>query len=301
MRVYSRGVHLPIPAAEVRIDAALVRRLLRAQHPDLAGRPLRRIGHGWDNANYRVGSDLVVRIPRRALAATLIDTEVRWLPGLSAVLPLPVPTPVRTGVPSAAYPWPWSIAQYVPGRPIGAGALTGRAGLVAADALAGFLSALHVPAPADAPVNPFRGVPLADRAESYAARLPAAPAALRAGLDTAWREALEARRPAGPDTWVHGDLHGLNVLAARGRLTGVIDFGDLCAGDRATDLAAGWFLLDHPARERLRVGLEVEDATWARGQGWAVLLGLMFATHSAQAPINAAIGSRVLAEVVAGR
>ena len=289
----------PIPEAEVHVDARLVRRLLRAQHPDLADRPLRRIGHGWDNAIYRLGRDLVARIPRRALAAALIDTEQRWLPGLAATLPLPIPTPVRSGQPSAQFSWPWSITRYVPGRPIGAAALSGRTGLVAADALAGFLSALHVPAPAGAPINPFRSVALTERSASFADRLPTAPAELRAGLDSAWGQALEAPPQAGADTWVHGDLHGLNVLASRGRITGVIDFGDLCAGDRATDLAAGWFLLDSPARERLRVGLAVDDATWARARGWAVLLGLAFWTHSVQSPINAAIGARVLAEVVA--
>ena len=100
--------------------------------------------------------------------------------------------------------------------------------------------------------------------------------------------------------WLHGDLHGLNVLAVRGRLSGVLDFGDLCAGDPATDLACGWLLLDHPGRERMREVLDVGDATWARGRGWALFLGLMFLVHSADSPVNGAIGRRTLGEVLDG-
>ena len=104
----------------------------------------------------------------------------------------------------------------------------------------------------------------------------------------------------GPDLWLHGDLHGLNVLAVRGRISGVIDFGDLCAGDPATDLACGWLLLDRPGRERMREVLAVGDATWARGRGWALFFGLMFLAHSADSPVNGAIGRRTLSQVLDG-
>jgi aminoglycoside phosphotransferase (APT) family kinase protein len=100
--------------------------------------------------------------------------------------------------------------------------------------------------------------------------------------------------------WLHGDLHGLNVLAVRGSISGVIDFGDLCAGDPATDLACGWLLLDHQGRRRMREVLDVGDAAWARGQGWALFLGLMFLAHSADSPVNGAIGRRTLGEVLGG-
>jgi aminoglycoside phosphotransferase (APT) family kinase protein len=100
--------------------------------------------------------------------------------------------------------------------------------------------------------------------------------------------------------WLHGDLHGLNVLAVRGRLSGVLDFGDLCAGDPATDLACGWLLLDRPGRERMREVLAVGDATWARGRGWALFFGLMFLAHSVDSPVNGAIGRRTLSQVLDG-
>ncbi len=288
----------PIPPAEVEVDAHLVRRLLRGQHPDLADRPLRRLGTGWDNAVFRLGSDLTVRVPRRELGARLIGTELRWVPELAPVLPLRVPTPVRAGEPTDFYPWRWAVCAHVPGRPLGASALTAGAAVRAADALAGFLGALHVPAPANAPRSPFRGVPLVQRSDSVASAAATAPAAQRTRIEQAWADALGAPPHEGPDVWVHGDLHGLNVLAARGRITGVLDFGDLSAGDPATDLACGWLLLDRPGRQRMRAVLAVDDATWARGRGWALFLGLMFLAHSADAPVNEAIGRRALNEVL---
>ncbi|MDJ0789409.1 MAG: phosphotransferase, partial [Myxococcota bacterium] len=77
------------PGAEVEVDAALVARLLRAQHPDLAERPLRLLASGWDNLIFRLGEAHVVRLPRRALAAALVANEQRWLPELAERLPLP--------------------------------------------------------------------------------------------------------------------------------------------------------------------------------------------------------------------
>jgi aminoglycoside phosphotransferase (APT) family kinase protein len=290
----------PIPAAEVEVDAHLVRRLLRAQHPDLADRRLQRIGTGWDNEVYRLGLDLTVRVPRRELGARLMATELRWVPELAPGLTLPVPVPVRAGAPTDFYPWPWAVCAHVPGRPPGASAFTGVAGGRAARALAGFLSSLHVPAPSDAPRSPFRGVPLAQRSDSVARALSSAPAAQRSRIQRGWDEALRAPLYEGPDVWLHGDLHGLNVLAVRGRLSGVLDFGDLCAGDPATDLACGWLLLDRPGRELMREVLAVGDAAWARGRGWALFFGLMFLAHSADSPLNAAIGRRTLSQVLDG-
>lgn len=92
------------PPAETPIDEALVARLLAEQHPDLAGLPLRLAATGWDNATYRLGDDLAVRLPRIAAAAPLVANEQRWLPELAPRLPVPVPVPVRTGEPGQGYP-----------------------------------------------------------------------------------------------------------------------------------------------------------------------------------------------------
>lgn len=281
------------------MDVWLVRRLLRSQHPDLAELSLRPIGTGWDNAVFRLGTDLTVRVPRRALGARLIESELTWLPELATGLPLPVPTPVRVGEPGEGYPWRWAVCRFVPGQALGSRVRTGPAGLTAAEQLAGFLTALHVPAPADAPRNPFRGVPLAERDDSLRTALADIPQDLRAPLQQAWSAAVATPSHRGEDLWLHGDLHGLNVLAAGDRLTGIIDFGDLCAGDPATDLAVGWLLLDSPARAHLRRALAPDESTWARGRGWALFLGAMFLAHSNESPVNRDIGTRALREVLA--
>src|ERR1700733_4638110 len=158
-----------MPAAEVEVSAELVQRLLADQHPDLARLPVEFLANGWDNELYRVGDGLVARLPRRALAAQIIKNEQRWLPGLAPGLPLPIPYPERTGVPALGYPYSWSVVPYLPGVPAAQAGSFDPAG--AAAALGGFLGALHVPAPADAPANPFRGVPLAAPARSFAANI----------------------------------------------------------------------------------------------------------------------------------
>ena len=287
-----------VPPAEVVVDARLARRLLRAQHPDLAGLPLRRIGTGWDNVVFRLGSDLCVRMPRRELGAQLIATEARWLPSLATGLPLQVPTPLRTGEPGEGYPWHWTVCTYVPGRPLGAQSLRGDVGLRAAEDLARFLTALHLPAPAGAPANPYRGVPLGQRDDSVAPALAECEDMVRPRLEQVWWRAVAAPGFAGRPSWLHGDLHSLNVLVDRGRVTGVIDFGDMCAGDPATDVSVAWLVLDRDARALFRRRAAVDHATWQRARGWALFFGLMFAQHSVDAPVNASIGRRVLQQVL---
>jgi aminoglycoside phosphotransferase (APT) family kinase protein len=88
-----------------------------------------------------------------------------------------------------------------------------------------------------------------------------------------WDDAVTAPGWAGPPLWLHGDLHPANALTTDGTFCGVVDFGDLCAGDPALDLAACWILLpDDEAIERFQRAyrLAPDDATWRRARGWAV-------------------------------
>ncbi|HEY2265389.1 MAG TPA: aminoglycoside phosphotransferase family protein, partial [Streptosporangiaceae bacterium] len=231
-----------MPAAEVEISAGLVRRLLAGQHPDLAQLPVEFLANGWDNELYRVGDGLIARLPRRAPAARIIENEQRWLPGLASRLPLPIPSPERTGVPACGYPYSWSVVPYLPGVPAAEASSFDPAG--AAAAVGGFLGALHVPAPADAPANPFRGVPLAERAASVAANLALIPGQVdENAVRREWDAALAAPGYDGPPLWLHGDLHPSNILVNDGQVSGVIDFGDITAGDPASDLSVAWMLL----------------------------------------------------------
>jgi aminoglycoside phosphotransferase (APT) family kinase protein len=287
-----------MPAAEVEISAELVRRLLAAQHPDLARLPVEFLANGWDNELYRVGDRLIARLPRRALGAQIITNEQRWLPGLASRLPLPIPSPERTGVPACGYPYSWSVVPYLPGVPAAEAGSFDPA--VAAAAVGGFLGALHAPAPPDAPANPFRGVPLAERAASVAANL-----ALIGGqvdenaVRRGWDAALAAPGYDGPPVWLHGDLHPLNILVNDGQVSGVIDFGDITAGDPASDLSVAWMLLDPDAhasywRAYQAAGGRGDDALRARARGWALNLAIVFLAHSDDNPVLRDIGHRTL-------
>ncbi|MEV0203261.1 aminoglycoside phosphotransferase family protein [Nonomuraea sp. NPDC050691] len=261
---------------EIEISAELVRDLLRDQHPDLADRPLRLGARGWDNQLWRLGDDLAVRLPWATKDADeLLLKEHIWLPALAPRLPLPVPVPQRLGEPSALFPRPWIVTTWVPGEPADRAPITRAA--EAADVLAAFLTALHQPAPEQAPAGRFnRGGVLADCSEGFAKQLASAtelglvpdPDAVRA----VWDDAAAAPGWAGPALWLHGDLHPANVLSADGAICGVIDFGDLCAGDPACDLAAAWILLPDGAADRFHAAYRPapDAATLRRARGWAV-------------------------------
>ncbi|GAB3476717.1 phosphotransferase [Nocardiopsis coralliicola] len=224
------------------ITADLVRDLLRNQHPDLADLPLRAVAGGWGNQMWRLGEHLAVRMPRTPEAPALLRKEHRWLPLLAPRLPLAVPEPVRIGQPSQRFPQSWTVMTWVPGVPLDSAPL--RRGRHAAQALAGFLTALHTPAPADAPVSDDRGGHPRDYAEGFDHFFrQAVPEHLAGRVRAVWDDAAAAPAWRGPPLWVHGDLHPANAVGVQGTLSGVIDFGDLLAGDPAWDLAAAWVVL----------------------------------------------------------
>jgi len=294
-----------MPAAEVDVSADLVRRLLADQHPDLARLPVEFLANGWDNELYRVGNELVARLPRRALGAQIIINEQRWLPGLAPRLPLPIPYPERTGIPGCGYPYSWSVVPYLPGVPAAQASSFDPA--AAAAAVGGFLGALHVPAPADAPANPFRGVPLAERAGTFAANLTLIGGQVdRHAVLRAWDAALAAPRYDGPPVWLHGDLHPANILVNDGQVSGVIDFGDITAGDPASDLSVAWMLLPLDWHASFwsayqAAGGRVDDALRVRARGWALNLAIVFLAHSEDNPVLRDVGRGTLRTVLANQ
>ena len=285
-----------IPAAEVVVDARLVRRLLASQCPGLDG-PVAAFAHGWDNELFTLGADRLVRLPRRAAASGLIGNEIEWLPALAGLVDVPLPVPEFAGEPSEDYPWRWTVVPRLPGSCAAEAPVAARAAAV--PGLARFLVGLHVAAPAQAPANPFRGVPLAARRETMLARLHAASGAW--GVERWLADAAAAPWP-GPPVWLHGDPHPLNLLLdGAGALTGVVDFGDLCSGDPASDLAVAWLAFDAPARARFRAACDdlgsYDPAIWRRARAWALGLAAVFAAHSDDQPLLAALARHGLAEV----
>lgn len=286
------------PTAEVDITPDLVRSLLAEQHPDLAGRSLTAFAAGWDNEHYRLGEDLLVRLPRRRASARLIENEQRWLPSLQPHLPVPVPVPVRVGRPGPGFPWAWSIVPWLEGRSLLDRPPTDRSSFVTQ--LCTFLTHLHRPASPEAPRNPVRGVPLVDRDRRTL------DAGDRAGgvvghldeLLARWRDAVDAPPHDGPARWLHGDLHPGNILWHDSRITGIVDWGDITAGDPSCDYWVAWAFLEPAERQRFRRRLAIDDAAWRRSRGWAITIGLALVTMTDDQPLYNRLGHRALREVL---
>jgi aminoglycoside phosphotransferase (APT) family kinase protein len=296
------------PSADIALDDAVVSRLVAEQRPDLAGLPLRLVQNGWDNALYRLGDTLAVRLPRRRVAAQLIEGEQRWLPEFAKRLDVAIPAPIHAGRPTSDYPYHWSIVPWFEGTAVTELA-PARRGVIAHD-LARFLEQLHAPAPTgehshlrhDVPRNPVRGGALAGRSDAVAGRLASGTIPRAPEVAAVWRDAVAAPGWAGPPLWLHGDLHPANIIAGPDGVVAVIDFGDLTAGDPATDLATAWLTFDAPARASFRAAVEAghryDDDTWRRARGWAVSLGTAMAAHSDDNPRMASAGAHVLEQLL---
>ncbi|GAC1577600.1 MAG: aminoglycoside phosphotransferase family protein [Ktedonobacteraceae bacterium] len=289
---------------EVDVDVSLVGRLLAAQFPLWANLPIEPIHSvGTDNAIYRLGNDMAVRLPRIEGATWQVDKEHQWLPRLAPLLPLAIPTPLVKGTPGEGYPWHWSVYQWLEGETMTIEHIADPN--QAACDLAQFVTALQRIDPSGGPHpgihNFFRGAPLLTRdAETRTAI-----ASLDGMLDTsavtaAWDAALQVPVWHGLSVWLHGDLSPLNLLVQQNRLSAVIDFGGLGVGDPACDLIVAWNFLSAETRDVFRTVLQVDDATWARGRGWALSVGLIALPYYQRTnPVLASISRHTIDEVLA--
>ena len=293
-------------AAEIDTDASLVRRLLAAQFPHWADLSIERVrSGGTDNAIYRLGDDMCVRLPRIEWAIAAVEKEQQWLPRLAPHLPLAIPVPLAKGIPAESYPWHWSVCRWLPGE----NAIVERfADLCqAATALAKFVAALQridtTGGPRPGAHNFGRGVPLPLRDADTRAAI----AKLNDVLDTdavtaAWDEASDAPAWEGPPVWIHGDLHAGNLLVDHGHLSAVIDFSGLGVGDPACDFAAAWMLFSNESRDAFRAALSIDDASWARSRGWALSTGLIALPYYLDSnPVIIAMARHQIDEVLADR
>ena len=291
---------LSTPPAEVEINAALIGSLLRAQHPDLADLPIQIMEAGWDNVMVRLGETHALRLPRRAAADPLILNEQKYLPELALKLPLPIPAPIRTGTPQADYPFHWSVLKWLPGQ----AADLGPPDDTQARRLAHFLHTLHhLPIPAPHPKNPHRDCPLLRKKRDTEKRM----ATIRAHSDLitpqveqAWQDGLGAEIDL-PKSLIAGDVHARNVLTNNGKISAIIDWGDMCVGDPATDLASIWALFDMPvARQDAITAYKMSQETLARAKGWAVFFGvILYETGQKDTPRHAVMGQATLQRITA--
>ncbi|HEX5860081.1 MAG TPA: aminoglycoside phosphotransferase family protein [Microbacterium sp.] len=252
----------------------VVRTLLRDQVPELAGLELERLSNtGSDNALYRLGSEFVVRLPRLSDAAGRLGVELSWLPRLAG-LPVGIPEIVHAGEPTEAYPYRWAIVRWL----VGVDAWDARHhedwfGPDLGRDLAAVVRHLRGMDVADAPPREpgQRGGSLRaldDRVRRWLERadsLVDVPAVTRL-----WEECLEAATDELEPALVHGDLIPGNLLVADGRLTAVIDWGGLGAGDPAQDLDPAWSVLDAAGAAAFREVLDIDEQSWSRGRGFAL-------------------------------
>jgi aminoglycoside phosphotransferase (APT) family kinase protein len=290
-------------ADEFEIDTALVRQLLRAQQPQWADLPLARVrSSGTDNAIFRLGRDMAVRIPRIHWAVDAIEKERRWLPVLAPDLPLAVSVPLAEGEPGEGYPWPWSVYSWLDGDDAFDCPPSDLS--QAAKDVAGFVFALRAIDPTGGPTpRPGnRGTSLLSLDEPMREVITAAADLIDARAVTAtWRRALRAPEWDRPPVWFHGDIASGNLLVQGGRIRAVIDFGVLGVGDPACDLIVAWEMFDADSRQTLRAELDVDDASWGRGRGWALstaMFALPYYLHTN--PVMVAQARRKIAAVLDG-
>ena len=259
---------------EFEVEADLVRRLLARQFPHWAELPLSSVASaGTDNALFRLGDHMVVRLPRIQWAVEGVDKEQEWLPRLAPFLPVAIPTPLGLGKADVGYPSNWSVYEWLDGDNPVLNKIVDS--ITLARDLAHFTTALRK---IDTSGAPFagRGVPLVERdLETQAAIVALARVIDSSAVMRAWESALAVPIWTGPPVWIHGDISPGNILLVGGRISAVIDFGVMGIGDPACDLIVAWNLLPASARDTFRTESQVDDSTWKRGRGWALSIALI--------------------------
>ncbi|URM90166.1 aminoglycoside phosphotransferase family protein [Streptomyces sp. MRC013] len=265
---------------EIPVDEALVRSLLEAQCPEWAGLPLSPAGAGTDNTMYRLGDDLLVRLPRTPGSGRSLLKEQEWLPRLAPLLSFPVPEPVHAGTPTGAFPAAWSVHRWIDGDE--AGPDTVRDWAAFGSDLAAVVAELHgtdlMGATRADGLSWYRGGGLEPCDRWVGGCLDDCRALVGSEIDVdalerSWRAALALPGPSGPHVWLHGDLRPANLLVREGRLHAVIDFGGLSVGLPDAEHAAVWDLPPQ-ARRAYRDALDLDEATWTRARAWAIAVGV---------------------------
>jgi aminoglycoside phosphotransferase (APT) family kinase protein len=255
-------------ADEVNTDPSLVQRLLADQFPqwaDLTVEPVFPLG--TDNANYRLGKDKLVRLPRQPGKVEGLERELEWLPRLAAVLPLSIPEPLGRGEPAGDFRFPWGVFTWIDGENLSVADVSPE---TAAD-LAELILALRSLDATTAPTGLRHGTlhELDDWVRSGVAKFGGGHDG--AGLLEAWEQTLEAPPWDGAATWCHCDLDLRNVVFRGGRPSGVLDWGWAGAGDPASDSAVALKMLPAVAREAFWEALDADEAERTRARGWTLM------------------------------
>lgn len=264
---------------KININESLVRNLVAKQLPQWSHLPINAVKNGaWDNRTFHLGTEMLIRMPSSAEYAGQAEKEQAWLPKLASQLPLPIPAPIALGKPDDTYPWKWSINRWLPGETALVAPINDLCEF--AEDLALFLKALQridtTGGPLAGPHSFYRGGDLA----VYDSETRKAIEVLKDEIDfivatDVWETALSTPWK-NPSVWVHGDVSVGNLLVSQGKLSAVIDFGQLAIGDPACDLTIAWTLFEGKSREVFYQTLQLDPGTWARGRAWALWKAMMY-------------------------
>lgn len=283
------------------IDVPLVARLVANQFPDWEGLAIEPVNvDGHDNRTFRLGDEMSVRVPSAQQYAAHVNTEQVWLPKLAPHLPLPIPIPLAIGEPAHGLPWHWLINRWLEGENATIERIDNLTQF--AKDLAIFLNTLQSistnNAPPPGPDNFFRGGDLSVYDGETRQCINELRDAVDAQAATAvWESALETTW-LGTPVWIHGDVAVGNLLVNRGRLCGVIDFGQLAAGDPACDVTIAWTLFTGESRKTFRREISVDESVWVRGRGWGLWKALLeLRKHRQTNPVEATRFQCVINEI----
>jgi aminoglycoside phosphotransferase (APT) family kinase protein len=267
------------------IDLKFVQEIVSDQFPQWRDLPITPVPQsGWDNRTFRLGDQMLIRMPSAEKYASQVETEHKWLPFLTPHLPLPIPVPLVIGEPGFGYPWNWSVYRWLEGESVATGHISNYSEL--ALSLANFLRALQSidaqKGPKSGPQNFFRGGSLLhyDQETRKAIQILESKIDSKSALKL-WETALSSSWEK-PGVWVHGDISAGNLLCKSGRLSAVIDFGQLCVGDPACDLSVAWTLFEGTSRAAFESALNLDSDTWERARGWTLWKSAIVAAGLAQ-------------------
>lgn len=289
--------------ADVHVTTRVARHLLATQYPELKNAELVILAEGWDNVILRAGPDHILRLPRRAIGATLLSRELRWLPTIAAHLPIPISLAIHHGISDAHFPYPWAIVPWFEGVTLGH--LEQKVDADFAQSLGVFMGALHrINLPSDAPINPMRHNPFEDQERDVRVRQLIQDFCpqhhTRVQLMEIWARALNIGGEP-PQCWCHGDLHPFNLIMKGCHLSAVIDWGDMTAGDPCVDFCAVWCALPVQLHDHFRRAYGVVDERiWIRGKGWGLMMALLFVEAGRQGAGDAfeRVGQQALARIL---
>lgn len=257
------------------ITLPLVQQLIREQFPDfsmLTIQPVKVQGH--DNRTFRLGNDMLIRLPTEEAYALKVTKEQALLPQLAPHLTVTIPMPLKLGRPSDAYPFHFSIYQWTDGQSANQVKTDQQSKQHLALGLASFLKELQS-------IDTTNGLPpgqhnwwRGDHVSVYDQQTRSQIAELKDSIDShralaLWEKALSSRWSKTP-VWIHGDFASGNILIKDGKLSGIIDFGGIGIGDPACDLVILWTFLEGKSREVFRRSIGLDTDTWTRARGWAL-------------------------------